>query len=553
MPQIRDALTNALEKEGVQNPEITLEHTADFAHGDYASSAAMVYANLLKISPRTLAEKLVATMGDIDGVSKIEVAGPGFINFTLDAKFLFDMLKIGLAHDEAWGRSMQLEGKKVMVEYTDPNPFKAFHIGHLMSNTIGESLARLQESSGAEVVRANYQGDLGVHVACAIWGIQKLGIHPTDADEFGRAYAEGATAYKESAKAKTEIDVINKKLYDRSDAQLNELYDTGRKESLEAFERIYAILGTKFDHYFFESETGPIGKKIVEENPNVFPLSEGARVFRGEEHGLHTRVFLNSQGLPTYEAKELGLEKLKTELYPDAETLYIVTANEVVDFFRVVKKALEQVHPEIAAKLTHVSHGMMKLPDGKMSSRTGNVITGESLLHDLTAVAKERAGESRADDKEKLAQDIAVAAIKFQILKGGTSKDIIFERERALSVEGDSGPYLQYTHARTHAIVEKAKEAGIDAVFDPAASAPELARIIFRFYDTIKRARTELEPHHVANYLITVAAAFNSWYAQEHILDGTPAAAHKVALTDITRLTLKNGLWLLGIPAPEKV
>ncbi|MBL8158307.1 arginine--tRNA ligase [bacterium] len=553
MPQVRDALATALEKEGVQDPQFTLEHTADFAHGDYASSVALAYAKQLNTNPRSLAEKLVASMGNIEGVSKIEIAGPGFINFTLEAKFLFEMLKIGLAHGDAWGRSMQLQGKKVMVEYTDPNPFKAFHIGHLMSNTIGESLARLQEAAGAEVIRANYQGDLGVHVACAIWGIKKLGIHPTNADEFGRAYAEGATAYKENAEAKTEIDAINKKLYDQSDAELNELYDTGRTESLEAFERIYAILGTKFDHYFFESETGPIGKKIVESNPAVFPESEGARVFKGEEHGLHTRVFLNSQGLPTYEAKELGLEKLKTELYPDAETLYIVTANEVVDFFRVVKKAMEIVHPEIAAKLTHVSHGMMKLPEGKMSSRTGNVVTGESLIKDLAEVAKERAAESRADDKEKLAQDIAVAAIKFQILKGSTGKDIIFERERALSVEGDSGPYLQYTHARTHAIVEKAKDSGVEAAFDPAASVPELARLIFRFYDVVKRSRAELEPHHVTNYLIAVAAAFNSWYAQEQILDGTPAAAHKVALTDITRLTLKNGLWLLGIPTPEKV
>jgi arginyl-tRNA synthetase len=500
-----------------------------------------------------LAEKLVAAMGKIDGVSKIEIAGPGFINFTLSPDFLFRMLDIGRAHGDAWGRSMQLEGKQVMVEYTDPNPFKAFHIGHLMSNTIGESLARLQESAGAEVIRANYQGDLGVHVASAIWGIQKLGIHPQNADEFGRAYAEGATAYKVNAEVKAEIDAINKKLYDRSDAGLNELYDTGRKESLAAFERIYAILGTTFDHYFFESETAPIGKGIVEGNPRVFPESEGARVFKGEEHGLHTRVFLNSQGLPTYEAKELGLEKLKTELYPDAKTLYVVTANEVVDFFRVVKKAMEVIAPEIAAKLVHIAHGMMKLPEGKMSSRTGNVITGESLINDLTDVAKARAAESRADDKEKLAQDIAVAAIKFQILKGGTSKDMIFERERALSVEGDSGPYLQYTHARTHAILLKANEAGISPQFDASASAPELARLIFRFYDVVNRARTELEPHHVANYLIAVAAAFNSWYAQEQILDGTPAVAHKVALTDITRLTLKNGLWLLGIPTPEKV
>jgi len=553
MQQIRGALAAALQKESIQAAQIPLEHTADFAHGDYASGVAMVYAKQSGTNPRALAERLIASMGVIEGVSKIEIAGPGFINFTLDPKFLFEMLNIGRSHGEKWGSSAGLKGKKVMVEYTDPNPFKAFHIGHLMSNTIGESLARLKESAGVEVIRANYQGDLGVHIACAIWGMQKLGIHPTSADEFGRAYAEGATAYKESAEAKTEIDTINKKLYDRSDAELNKLYDTGRKESLIAFERIYAALGTKFDHYFFESETGPIGAKLVNEHPDVFPLSDGAHVFKGEEHGLHTRVFLNSQGLPTYEAKELGLEKLKMELYPDVETLYVITANEVVDFFRVVKKAMEQVLPDIAAKLVHLAHGLMKLPEGKMSSRTGNVITGESLINDLTAVAKERAAESRADDKDKLAQEIAVAAIKFQILKGGMSKDIIFERERALSVEGDSGPYLQYTHARTHAIVEKAKEAGIVPSFHPEAEVPELARLVFRFYDTVLRAQEELEPHHVANYLISVAAAFNSWYAQEHILDSTPAAAHKVALTDITRQTLKNGLWLLGIPAPEKV
>ena len=157
---------------------------------------------------------------------------------------------------------------------------------------------------------------------------------------------------------------------------MNEHYDTGRMESLAAFEKLYALLGTKFDRYFFESETGPKGKEIVLANPAVFPESDGARVFKGEEHGLHTRVFLNSQGLPTYEAKELGLEKLKTELYPKAEKLYIVTASEVTEYFKVVKKALEQIEPEIAAKLRHVPHGMMKLPEGKMSSRTGKFITG---------------------------------------------------------------------------------------------------------------------------------------------------------------------------------
>lgn len=553
MQQIRDALAAALEKEGVSVDSVHLEPTADLSHGDYASGVALAYAKQLGTNPRALAEKLVASIGTIESVSKIEIAGPGFINFTLDAKYLSEMLEVGRTHADKWGSGTALTGQKVMVEYTDPNPFKAFHIGHLMSNAIGESIARLKEFSGAKVIRANYQGDVGVHIASAIWGIKKLGIKPESADDFGRAYAEGATAYKENPTAKEEIDAINKKIYDRSDSELNNLYDTGRKESLAAFEKIYERLGTKFDHYFFESETGPVGKEIVLANPNVFPESDGARVFRGEEYGLHTRVFLNSQGLPTYEAKELGLEKMKDELHPDLAELLIVTANEVVDYFRVVKKAMEQVFPTIAAKLRHVPHGMMRLQDGKMSSRTGNVITGESLVNDLIDVAKVRSAESRAEDKDVLAENVAVAAIKFQILKGGTGKDIVFNREQALSVEGDSGPYLQYTHARTHAIVEKADAAGVKGAFDSSQEASELARLVYRFYETVIRAQEELEPHHVANYLIAVASAFNSWYAKEHILDGTPGAAHKVALTDITRLTLKNGLWLLGIPSPEKV
>ena len=216
--------------------------------------------------------------------------------------------------------------------------------------------------------------------------------------------------------------------------------------------------------------------------------------------------------------------------------------------------AIKEVFPEAKEKvLEHIANGFLTLTTGKMSSRMGNVITGESLINDLTEVARGHAADSRADDKEKLAQEVAVAAIKFQILKGGTSKDIIFDRERALSVEGDSGPYLQYTHARTHAIMEKAKEAGIKAKYDASIAPSDLARLLYRFPEIVLHAQEELEPHIVANYLITVASAFNSWYAQEQILDGTDAAAHKVALTDIVRLTLKNGLWLLGIPAPEKL
>lgn len=552
--QIQEALARALGACGIviEPQDVPLEFPAELINGDYASGVALRFAKQSGMAPRSLAEKLVAGMGSIDGIAKIEIAGVGFINFHLSRESVAGVISHAAA-DEHWGAVATNAGKQFLIEYTDPNPFKAFHIGHLMSNAIGEAIARLTEYSGGTVVRANYQGDLGVHVACAIWGIKKLGISPESADEFGAAYAKGATAYKEDADAKAGIDAINKKLYDRSDLELNALYDTGRARSLEAFERIYALLGTKFDRYFFESESGPVGKEIVLAHPDVFVESDGARVFKGEECGLHTRVFINSQGLPTYEAKELGLEKLKDEEFPGTDKFIVVTANEVSEYFKVVTKAMECVLPSVASRLTHVAHGMMKLPEGKMSSRTGSVITGESLIADLAEAAKERAAESRADDREQLAQQVAVAAIKYQILKQSSGKDIIFERERALSLDGDSGPYLQYAHARTCAILAKAQDAGIAPQIDPSQETSDLTRFLTRFPDIVARAAAELEPHLVTNFLLQVASMFNAWYAKEQILDGTSAAAHKVAIVAAVSRTLKNGLSILAIPAPEKM
>ncbi|MBI4067922.1 arginine--tRNA ligase [Candidatus Kaiserbacteria bacterium] len=549
--RITEALSQVLSQLGISYAKPALEFPAELAHGDFATNAALAYSKQLGKNPRALAEEIISAMGTIVGVSKIEIAGPGFINFHLASEY-FDAGIKNILHDpDQWGRGNAYVGEEVMVEYTDPNPFKAFHIGHLMSNTIGESLARLIENAGAKVIRANYQGDVGVHVACAIWGMKKLGLNPASADEFGRAYAEGATAYKEDETAKKEIDDINKKIYDRSDPELNALYDTGRKASLDAFERIYATLGTKFDVYFFESETGPIGKKLVESYPEIFPESDGARVFKGEEYGLHTRVFINSQGLPTYEAKELGLEKLKMDRYPHATTLIVVTASEIIDYFKVVKKAMELVYPDIAAKLLHVAHGMLRLASGKMSSRTGHVITGESLLNDLTEAAKARTQESRADDVEKLARDIAVAAIKYQILRQGTEKNIMFDEARALSLEGDSGPYLQYTHARTQALLEKAAQAGVTPV--ASALGTDIERMLIRFPMVADRAAREFSPQLVTTYLTELASTFNAWYAREQIVDGTSDAPRKLAVVSAVATTLKNGLSLLGIVAPEKM
>ncbi|MBI5645065.1 arginine--tRNA ligase, partial [Candidatus Kaiserbacteria bacterium] len=444
--KIKEAIHSALNNIGVDAKEITIEHPADLSHGDYATSIALQYAKQVSQSPLDFARKIVESLGTVPGVERIEIAGPGFINFHLTR----EVLNAGIdeARTESWGKGDLYDGKKVMVEYTDPNPFKEFHIGHLMSNAIGESISRLIEVSGAEVKRANYQGDVGPHVAKAMYAyIHHRPNIDNDVVRWGLSYKIGNELYESNGEARRLIDEINERIY-AGDPDLMSLYKEGRRVSLDHFEELYKFLGTKFDFYFFESETAPRGLELIRKHPEVFRQSDGATVFDGS----HTRVFITSKGLPTYEAKELGLAELKKEKF-SGDIYLTITASEQDGFFEVVYQAIERILLDVSGKLQHHSHGMMRFAEGKMSSRQGNVITGEFLLQELIEGAKVRAAESRADNPAKLAEQVAVAAIKYQILKQASNKDIIFDRERALSLEGDSGPYLQYAHARAHQIV----------------------------------------------------------------------------------------------------
>ncbi|HVM73322.1 MAG TPA: arginine--tRNA ligase [Candidatus Paceibacterota bacterium] len=551
--QIEQKIRQTLVGLGIDSGTISLEHPAELAHGDYATGIALKFAKQAGKNPRELAEAIVAHLGGIDGVAKIEVAGPGFINFTLAPESIIATLERA-RHDEQWGTNESLTGKTIMVEFTDPNPFKQFHIGHLMSNAIGESITRLLEASGAKVLRANYQGDVGPHVAKALYILLERNVTEPTIQDISSAYVEGAHRYESDGQSKVAIDALNKQIYERSDEHINELYAKGRAVSLAHFEDLYHILGTKFDFYFFESDTGPIGRAIVEAHieDGIFEKSEGAVIFLGEKYGLHTRVFITSAGNPTYETKDIGNAREKADTVSFDRSI-VVTASEQSEYFKVMHKAMELLMPDVAEKTSHVTHGMMRFTEGKMSSRKGNVVTGESLLTELAEVAKTRAAESRAKDHDVLAQQIAVAAIKYQVLKQTTGKDIVFDRDRALSLEGDSGPYLQYTYARTHAILDRAHVANVKPVLNTSTPQSDLMRLITRFPEVVLRAANEYEPHYVAIYLIEIASAFNSWYGQVQILDQSKDEPHKVAIVEAVSHTLKNGLRLLGIPTPDRM
>ena len=513
---MRETIEKAIKEALGEDAPFIVERPRALSHGDYSTNAALV----AKVDPQELSTKLRSLLSRNE-VEKIEVVGK-FINFFLSREELIPKEQ----------KIPQLyTGKKIMVEYTDPNPFKEFHIGHLVGNVIGESLSRLFEATGAVVSRANYQGDVGVHVAKAIWGkTQKPEL------SWGEAYVYGDGEYEAH---KEEIDTLNKTIYEKSDTAVNKLYDEGRAESLEHFEEIYKTLGTKFVYYFFESETGPRGIEIVRKHPEVFEESEGAVVFKGEQYGLHTRVFINSKGLPTYEAKELGLAEVKQQK-GSFDLSITITANEISEYFKVVRKAAELVFPNLEGRMLARFHGFLRLTSGKMSSRKGNVITGESLLRDLTKEARGR-------------QDVAVGAIKYVMLKSGMAKDIIFDPEQSLSLEGDSGPYLQYALVRARSLLRAAKAAGAEVGrSDLPGEASVLEKVLVHYSDVVARAAKELEPHYVTTYLTELASAFNSWYAQEKVIGGEHQD-YGIFLTQAVERTLAEGLGLLGIPTPEEM
>lgn len=575
--EILNLIKDALKNLNIEVSDIVIEHPEDLKNGDYSTNVALAIAKSIERNPKELAEKIVIEINRLNvdkNIEKVAVAGFGFINFHLSRSFFSKSVEEILNKGDEVGRNNFLAGKRIMVEYTDPNPFKPFHIGHLMTNAIGESIARILEHSGATVARANYQGDIGLHVAKAIYGLlkdkklqEKAGTHNTQASNIGLAYVLGAGVYETdenatatAGQAKKEIDEINKKVYARSDDKINEIYDWGFKVTMEAFEDLYEMLGTKFNFYFLESVMAPIGEEIVHANMGkVFEESDGAIVFKAEklDPKLHTRVFITSQGLPTYETKELGLteEKFKTDLEMDLSI--VVTANEQMDYMRVVAKALSLIHPDYAEKMKHITHGMMRFVGGKMSSRKGNVVTGESLLNDTRADVLERMTDREFlnEERDQISKDVGVSAIKYSILKQSIGGDIIYDFEKSISFEGDSGPYLQYSYARANSVLEKAQKENILPDFEIVPSdISEIEKLLYQFPEVVSRSSIEYEPHYVANYLIELARAYNSFYGNTVIVNKEDKnSSYRVALTYSFSFVMKNGLHLLGIKAPKKM
>ncbi len=563
LENIRHKIAREVAKKLNVSKDLVVIETANEKIGSDLAIPCFKFARTLGKSPQDIAEQLVEVI-DIDDAAKLGAIA-GFVNIWLDPELLargvFQSME-ALAPG-TYGNTLDNKGEIAVAEYTDPNPFKMFHIGHAYQNAVGDSLSRLYEASGAEVHRVSYHGDVGLHIAKATWGIikqleahdWKMGDVPeAERPEFlGKSYAYGASAYKNNEVAKKEIEELNKEIYNKSSKELTQIYETGRQWSLDYFEQMYEKLGAGFEKSYYESETVDIARKVVEEGlkKGVFEKSDGAIVFRGEPFGLHTRVFINSQGIPTYEAKDLGLAHLKHGDYQYAISI-IITASEQEEYFKVLLKALEILRPELADATVHLSTGMVRIPggDGKMSSRTGKVITADQLIDTV-----EREITNKAPDSPSIKEN-TLAAIKYTFLKQSIGGNIVFDIEQSVSLEGNSGPYIQYAAVRVRSIIDKSKDKDTTTrgSYDYEAE-KEIIFLMARYPDYVKNAVNDLAPHDIAQFAFELAKAWNRYYEMIRILDEKDNDIRAARLNMLKYLyqVFEHSLHLLGITIPRKM
>ena len=521
--------------------------------GDVATNIALKVAGMAGKKPRDVAEVLADELREVDGIIEASVAGPGFINLRFDDAALLKNWSLALPQ--------VYRHQSVVVEYSDPNPFKVLHAGHLYTSIMGDAIANLVEAAGANVHRVNFGGDVGLHVGKTMWAIIRElgGEHPdklAEVDQDGRAdwlaarYVEGTTAYEDDERAKGEITAYNRAVYalhteGDHESDFARIYWTCREWSYDYFNAFYDRIGTHFEKYYPESQTADRGLKEVQAQiGEVFAESDGAVVFAGEAYGLHTRVFINREGLPTYETKDVGLIFAKYDDYKFDKSV-IITANEQEQYMAVVLKAIEQFAPELALATTHLAHGLVKLAGGvKMSSRKGNFLRAVDVLDYADQANKQLNGENSDES-------VSLGAVKYAFMKQRMGGDIIYDPDESVSIHGNSGPYLQYAHARACSITAKSQATAIDAaeaVFDENERA--LAVKLSEYTEVTARAVEDMMPHHICTYLYELAQAFNRFYERSRIIND-PREATRLLLVDRYQQTLAHGLGLLGITAPE--
>ncbi|MGL5713641.1 MAG: arginine--tRNA ligase [Paraclostridium sp.] len=530
--------------------------------GDYAFPCFKL-AKVFRKAPNMIAADLAQNIEAQGAISKVEPAG-GYVNFFVNKSQLAEtVINDVLTKGEKYGHSDLGKDKSVVIDFSSPNIAKPFHIGHIRTTVIGNSLYKIYDSQGYDTVRVNHLGDYGTQfgkliVAFKLWG-NKEAVEANPIPELLKLYIQFHDEAEKHPKMEDEARAWFTKL-ENGDEEAKELWQWFRDESLKEFARVYDLLDIEFDSYNGESFYSDKMDRVIDiiKDKGILEESQGTNIVDLEEYNMPPALITKTDGSTLYMTRDLAAALYRKETYNFEKCVYVVGSQQSLHFQQLFK-VLELVGFEWAKDMVHVPFGMVALEEGTMSTRKGRVVFLEDVLKQAIEKTRETMLEKNpnAQNVEEIAKQVGVGAVVFQELSKSRIKDYTFSWERTLSFEGETGPYVQYTHARCCSVLRKAEEevtTDIDYSLISDADSAEVLKVIASFNKQVLVALRKNEPHIVTRFVLDLAQAFNKFYHENPILvEDAELRKARIALVAATRQTIENALSLLGMGAPERM
>lgn len=543
--------------------EEMLEIPPDANMGDYALPCFKL-AKTLRMAPPKIAADLLGKFQKPGWISKVEIAG-GYLNFFVDRAFFAQSTLSAVGQQgERYGSSQMGEGRAVTIDYSSINIAKPFHIGHLSSTAIGHALYNIYNFLGFHCVGINHLGDWGTQFGKLIAAYKRWGNREDVEKRSIQALLELYVRFHEEAKQDAALDDEGrawfKKIEDGDEEALS-IFGWFKELTLKEVSKVYDLLGIHFDSYAGESFYNDKMQPVIDElkAKNLLEESDGAQIVRLDDYELPPCLILRSDGATLYATRDLAAAFYRKKTYDFYKNLYVVAYQQNLHF-RQLFQVLELMGADFAKDCVHVAFGMVSLADGTISTREGRVVFLEDVLN--SAIEKTRSviqeKNPNLENKDEIAKKVGVGAVVFSVLSGSRIKDITFDLDRLLNFDGETGPYVQYTHARACSLLRKAAGA-YNAAPDYTALCCDQAfavlRLIQEFPSVVIKAAEKYEPFMITRQVVSLAQAFNKFYYDIRILDEQDPAgtAARLALVDATRTVIKTGLALIGIDAPEQM
>ena len=545
--------------------ESYIETPKDSKNGDYAFPCFRLAKELRK-APPVIANEIKEKIEPVEEIEKIEVAG-GYLNFFINKATLSEEVLRKISKTEQYGKSEIGKEKNIVIDYSAPNIAKPFHIGHLRSTVIGGALYNIYKYLGYNVTGVNHLGDYGTQFGKLIEGYKMWGkeydIEKDPINELTKIYIRINEACKNDEQILENCRNNFKKL-EEGDPYCVELWKKFRELSLQEFQKVYDLLGSKFDSWNGESFYSDKMPEVIDilQKTGKLVESQGAKIIELEDKGINTPCIIEkSNGSTTYATRDLAAILYRARTYDFDKALYVTSYEQVLHFKQVFEVAkLLGLDEKYTNGLEHVSFGMVLLPEGKMSTREGNIIKLEDLLNEAISRAKEIIKQKNPDleNKEEVAKKVGIGAVIFNDMSASRIKDEVFDWNTILNFQGETGPYIQYTYVRTKSVLEKAgylpkiENVKVDNLVDDYSMT--ILKLIYNFEDVLVQVTDKNEPSILARYLIDLAKAYSSFYNENKIIvEDKEIQDARVYLTYATSEVLKQGANLLGMQMPEKM